>query len=186
MEQFTCPYDGEVLDEKSRFGRHMASAHPPPAVSAGDIEKVVASIDYPKSKRALIEYAAKRAPADSEVMRAVRALPERTCRDAAEVAIVFGEEKAGRARAAKEPPSVRGGHAAASGAVSAAAIAKILGGIDFPKTKPELIEHARRNQERVADPRGVIAVIERLPERRYKSTADVETDVGRVLLRGNP
>lgn len=111
-----CPYDGEAFDQKSRFERHMASAHPPSAVTAADLEKALAGIDYPKSKQELVEYAARRVPADSDVMRAIRALPDRTYRDAAEVALGFGEEKApagAHPRVETEPPSVRGGHAAA-------------------------------------------------------------------------
>lgn len=88
------PYDGEAFDQKSRFERHMASAHPPSAVTAADLEKALAGIDYPKSKQELVEHAAQREPADSDVMRAIGALPDRTYRDAADVALGFGEEKA--------------------------------------------------------------------------------------------
>jgi hypothetical protein len=71
----------------------MASAHPPPAVNAADIEKALAGIDYPKSKRELVEYAARRVPPNSEVLRTIRMLPDRNYRDAAEVAVAFGELK---------------------------------------------------------------------------------------------
>ncbi len=155
--RYVCPYDGEAFDQKSRFERHMASAHPPRAPCAADIEKALAGIEFPKSKRELVEYAAQRVPADSDVMRAIRSLPDGTYRDAAEVAVGFGQARGpgDGAPAEREPPSVRGGHAAATEGVSAAAVAKILGGIDFPKTKSELVDHARHRQESVgwASPR---------------------------------
>ena len=45
MAPFACPYDGEVFETRARYERHMASAHPPPAVSAADIEKALAGFD---------------------------------------------------------------------------------------------------------------------------------------------
>lgn len=38
MAEYTCEYDRETFDEKSRHERHMASAHPPRAASAADVE----------------------------------------------------------------------------------------------------------------------------------------------------
>jgi hypothetical protein len=90
---FVCPYDGEVFETRSRYERHMASAHPPRAVSAADIEKALAGIDYPKRKSELVEYAARRVPPDSEVLRLLAMLPDRTYRSAADVAKGFGELK---------------------------------------------------------------------------------------------
>ena len=135
-------------------------AQPPRrAPSAADLEKALAGIDFPKSKSGLVAYAAGRA--DPEVLQAIEALPDRIYRDAAEVAKAFGEIKTleeprpAREAAAEEPPGRRGGRAAATEAVSAAAVAKMLGGIHFPSSKAELLAHARKNRNTVADPEGV-------------------------------
>jgi hypothetical protein len=187
MSQFVCALCGEGFEQKSRYERHMASSHPPRAVSAADLEEALVGIDFPKSKPELVEYASRRLPPESEVLRVLKALPGRVYRDAAEVGVAFGEAKApGHPRSAKqvaasEPPGRRGGRAAATEAVSAAAVAKILGGVDFPKTKAELLEHADKNRMRVADSDGVLQVIERFPNRRYTSMADVEVEVGKIL-----
>jgi hypothetical protein len=193
MAQFVCEICTEGFDQRSRLARHMAASHPTRAVSAADIEKVLAGIEFPATKRQLIEHASRRVPAAGE-MQALKELPDRTYRDAAEVGIAYGEVKApGRTLTAEEaaglePPSRRGGRAAATEAVSAAAIAKMLHGIEFPKSKGEIVEYARQHQARakVADPEGVLGVIEQLPERRYASMAEVEIGVGDVFRRGPP
>lgn len=182
MAQFVCPYDGEEFEQRSRFERHMASSHPPRALTAADVEKALGGIDYPQSKQGLLDYAARRLPPDSEVLEAIRSLPDRNYRDAADVGVGFGQSKAPhRVFASAEPPSHRGGTVAVYYLVSAAAIARVLGGIDFPASKAELSAHANRHADRVSDPSGVQKVIERLPERRYTSMADVEAEVGRLL-----
>lgn len=96
MAQYVCELDGETFDQKSRYDRHMASAHPPHAVTAADLEKAIAGIDLPKTKEELVEYAASRQPPDSEVLRVLRQLPARTFRTAADIAKAFGQLKATR------------------------------------------------------------------------------------------
>lgn len=119
MAQFTCTICNEGFEQKSRYDRHMASSHPAPAPSAADVEKSLKGIDFPKSKPQLLKYASRRAGPRTDLYRLVKALPERTYRDAAEVAVALGELKAGgRVRSAKEvaaqsPPSRKGGKAAA-------------------------------------------------------------------------
>jgi Protein of unknown function (DUF2795) len=44
-----------------------------------------------------------------------------------------------------EAPSTRGGRAAATTSVSAAAVAKVLSGVNFPKNKDELRDYAQRH-----------------------------------------
>ncbi len=110
-------------------------------------------------------------------------------RDSADVAIALGEVKHAQGVrtaaqvAATEPPSTRGGKAAATAAISAATVAKVLSGIDFPKDKRELKGYAQKHmtEVEVADPYGIINVIDRLPEREYQNMADVEKSVGQVL-----
>jgi hypothetical protein len=188
MAQFNCPFCGEGFEQKSRYERHLAEAHPAPAVTAADLETTLAGIAFPADKRALVAHAAHRLPADAEVLRALEALPERTYRDAAEVAIAFGESKAGgtprtaRAVAAEEPPSRRGGRAAATEAVSAAAVAKALGGIDFPKSKAQLVAYAAR----VATGEEIVRLLERLPERRYADMAELFRALPRETSAAGP
>ena len=97
MAQFVCPYDGEVFEQKSRYERHLASAHPPSAPSAADVEKALAGIDYPKSRDELVAYAGARLQADSPVLELIRSLPDRVYHDAADVARGLGEIKSKRA-----------------------------------------------------------------------------------------
>lgn len=58
--------------------------------------------------------------------------------------------------------------------VSAAEVATFLKGIDFPKSKAELIDHAEDNNA----PPEVINLLEELPDRDYSSMAEVEHEVG--------
>jgi hypothetical protein len=186
MAQFVCPIDGEGFDQKSRFERHMASSHPKSALTAADLEHALAGITYPTGKAALIVHAGRRVPEDSDVMSALRSLPDRTFRDAAEVGIAWGEVKAKHPTEASmefvgtEPPSVLGGEVAAA-SLSAAGVATILGGIDFPATRDDLVEHARRQQGRVKEPHAILKLIGNLPDRSYQDMADVEEAVGEVL-----
>jgi uncharacterized protein DUF2795 len=73
-----------------------------------------------------------------------------------------------------------GGQAAATRAPSAAAIAKILTGADFPKDKPGLVECAEQNRSKVDEPAEIINVIRELPDRTYSSMADVEEALGEI------
>jgi len=63
------------------------------AVSAADVEKALAGIDFPKSRDEVVHYAAERLPPDSPVLDAIRRLPDQTYRTASDVAQGFGEEK---------------------------------------------------------------------------------------------
>ena len=92
---------------------------------------------------------------------------------AAEVKQLSKEESPGRGGKV-------GGRAAATRAPSAAAIAKILSGADFPKKKNELIECAEANKSKVEAAEEVIQVIRELPGRTYNNMADVEKAVAEV------
>ena len=75
-----------------------------------------------------------------------------------------------------------GGKVAAARAPSAAAIAKILSGADFPKKKNDLVKYAQTNKSKVeAAEEEVIQVIKDLPDKTYNNMADVEKSVGQVL-----
>src|SRR5215212_5255667 len=73
-----------------------------------------------------------------------------------------------------------GGKVAATRAPSAAAIAKLLSGVNFPKRKNELIVHAEANKTKIEAAEEVIQVIRELPERTYSNMADVEKAVAEV------
>lgn len=177
MAQFVCPYDNETFDQKSAYERHLASAHPPRAPSAADVEKALAGVDYPKSRDELVAYAAARLPADSPVLELIRSLPDRVYHDAADVAIALGELK-GKPAAT---PSREGGKAAATRAVSAASVARILAGIDLPASKAEIVRHAKANRDRVVPADEIIRLLEQLPNRTYRTMAEIEREVGKLL-----
>jgi hypothetical protein len=191
--QFNCAICGDGFEQKSRLERHIATSHPPSAPSAADVEKVLAGIRYPKTKKDLVEYASqKTSTIGQDLFDLIKSLPDRTYRDSAEVAVALGELKSGKKpRSAREieeteKPSAKGGRAAiASPSISAATIAKLLSGIDFPKSKAALVQYARHNLDNkekaeYASATEVLKVLENLPSRKYSNMADVEYEVGRL------
>ena len=190
MSQFTCSVCGQGFEQKSRLERHLATSHPPQAPSAADVEKVLSGIQYPKSKQDLVQYATQKlSTIGQDLFDLIKSLPSRTYRDSADVAVALGELKSGReVRTAEEiskseQPSKKGGRTAATSSVSAAAIAKVLSGIDFPKRKSSLKEYAKKNisKVQVGDPDTILNVIDRLPDREYNNMADVEKSVSNVI-----
>jgi len=168
----------------------MATAHPPSAPSAADVENVLSGTQYPRTKEDLVEYASQKASTvGQELLDLIKSLPDRTYRDSAEVAIALGELKSRKKpRSAREierteKPSAKGGRAAvASSSISAATVAKVLSGIDFPKSKNDLKEYAKDNisNTQVGDTEAVFGLLDELPPREYSSMADVEQEIGRI------
>jgi hypothetical protein len=189
--QFTCTICGDGYNQKSRLDRHMATSHPPSAPSAADVEKVLAGIRYPKTKRDLVLYASQHiSKASKSLIELIKSLPERSYRDSAEVAIALGELKsAKRVRSAKEvaiseKPSNKGGRAAVtSPLISAAGIANVLAGIKFPRTKDDLVEYAGYhldNRVEVEYTNEVLSFLNKLPTKEYSNMAEVEHEIGRL------
>jgi hypothetical protein len=188
--QFTCSVCGDGFEQKSALERHMATSHPPRAPSAADIEKVLSGIQYPKSNEDLVQYASQKlSTIGKDLFDLIKSLPPRTYRDSADVAIAFGELKSGKKVRtagevqASEQPSKKGGRAAViSSSISAATIAKVLSGIDFPKSKDGLREYAKENisKAEVQDIETLMNIFDELPAREYTNMADVEREVGRI------
>src|SRR5919197_1425168 len=190
MSQFTCSICGDGFEQKSRLERHLSTSHPPHAPSAADVEKALSGIQYPKSKQDLVQYATRKiSTIGQDLYDLIKSLPSRTYRDSADVAIALGESKSGKQiRTAEEiskseQPSKKGGRTAATSSVSAAAIAKVLSGIDFPKRKSSLKEYAKKNISKVevGDPNAILNVIDRLPDKEYNNMADVEKSIGSII-----
>jgi hypothetical protein len=191
MAQFTCSICGDGFEQKSLLERHMATSHPPQAPSAADVEKVLSGIQYPKSKEDLVRYISQKASTiGKDLYDLIKSLPSRTYRDSADVAIALGELKSGKEiRSAKEveaaeQPSKKGGMAAAKTSISAAAIAKVFAGIDFPKRKDGLKEYAKNISKAGIDDvdlNTLLDVINRLPDKEYDNMADIEKSIGSII-----
>jgi Protein of unknown function (DUF2795) len=121
-----------------------------------------------------LQHVARRRPA-GELLRLVRALPDRVYHNAAEIAVAVGELKRRRpvTRTDSEPPSRKGGPAAARTARSAAGLARILTGTGFPAVRADLKRRARANRTAVAHAEAILKDLERLPDRCYRSIAEV-------------
>jgi hypothetical protein len=168
----------------------MATSHPERAPSAADIEKALSGIQYPRTKEELVNYASSQV-SDKDLVNIINSLPSRIYRDSAEVAIALGEVKqkqgirSAEEVAQTEAPGTKGGRvaAAATSSVSAATVAKVLSGVDFPKNKGHLRHYAQKHMKDVgvADPQRILSVIDSLPDQEYQNMADVEKSVGQLL-----
>jgi hypothetical protein len=74
----------------------------------------------------------------------------------------------------------KGGEVAANKAPSAAAIAKLLSGIDFPKDKGKVIEYAENNKTKLDQPEQVIDTLKEIADRTYHNMAEVEQALGNI------
>src|ERR687888_110025 len=85
---------------------------------------------------------------------------------------------------AEEAPGRRGekigGKAAANRAASAAAIAKVLSGIEFPKGKSEIVNYAAKNKQKVGEIKEVLDIIKEIPDKNYHNMIEVEEALGEI------
>jgi len=71
---------------------------------------------------------------------------------------------------------------AATKAASAATVAKLLSGINFPKKKDEVIVYAKKNKGKLdkAQEEKIIGTINELPNRTYHTIVEVEKALGEI------
>ncbi len=62
------------------------------------------------------------------------------------------------------------------GSVSPAYIQKFLAGMDYPASRQEIVEHAKKNN---AD-QDVINILRAIPDQQYNSAVDVSKGIGQV------
>jgi hypothetical protein len=73
------------------------------------------------------------------------------------------------------------GYAAASKGASAASVAKLLKGIDFPANKDDIVQRIQQNKGKAEDSAdSVIDIINQMADKKYNSMADVEHEVGQI------
>src|SRR5919107_2423568 len=73
-----------------------------------------------------------------------------------------------------------GGKIAATRSTSAAAVAKIFSGIEFPKDKNELVDYAKENKSKVESLDELIEIIKKLPDTKYHNMTDIEKWLGEI------
>lgn len=169
MAQYECPICGQGFEQLSTYRRHMQTSHPEQAPSAADMEGALAGIEFPAARDELVLHA--REGGHDDIAALLEELPARRYRDAAEVARAFG----GLRRHQEKPdhqPSARGGRRALESR-SAARVAALLKGIEFPATRQDLEDHVA---SRASEPE--TATIQRLPERTYHDMSDVARAFG--------
>ncbi|HML06145.1 MAG TPA: DUF2795 domain-containing protein [Methanobacterium sp.] len=121
-----------------------------------DIERSLKGINFPAGKQDLVQQA-KKNKANSEVIKAIRNLPEDRFKSPTDVAKAWGEERRGK----QSTETHRGG--------ITTDIERSLKGINFPANKQDLVQQAKKNKAS----QNVLKAIKNLPEDRFKSPTDV-------------
>jgi ubiquinone biosynthesis protein COQ9 len=73
-----------------------------------------------------------------------------------------------------------GGKAAATNAPSAAAIAKLLSGIEFPKGKHEIVNYAEKNKQKVTKLKEILDTLKEIPDKKYHNMIEIEKAIGHM------
>ena len=126
-----------------------------------DIERSLKGMNYPASKRDLVQQA-KSNNASREVVQAIQNLPENKFNSPTDVAKAWGQERRGtHSGGTQSGRSHRGG--------ITADIERSLKGINFPASKRDLVQQAKSNNAS----REVVQAIQNLPENKFNSPTDV-------------
>jgi len=159
-----CPHCGRTFSTGPELRQHLEASHPEQAPSAADLEAALGGVRFP-ARREDLEAEVTDEPAS--LQRLVKALPDRTYRDAADVSVALHDAVSGEDTRSSEAPSSRGGAAS-----PATAVARALSGIDLP-AEPEAIQaHAR------GAGREVESLLAELPPGRYRDLAEIQAALG--------
>lgn len=170
MAQFTCEVCGAEFEQMSRYERHMLTSHPKQATSAADIEKALKGVDFPKTRKQLVDVLG---DDERKVRDIIQRLADQEYRDAAEVARAFGELRTDEKAPDNQPSKAGGEHAMQ--APSAARFASLFEGISFPASREQLISHAHPNATKQE-----MQALKQFGDHRYKSMADVTQELNKV------
>ncbi|MDX1676193.1 DUF2795 domain-containing protein [Arsukibacterium sp.] len=173
MAQFSCDICDATFEQKSRLERHMLTSHPKQAISAADLEKALKGIEFPASRDELLDAIDNNDERAGDIAEIIKSLPEQQYRDAAEVSRAFGGLRSHQEKP-DDQPSKKGG-ARAMEVASAANIASVFAGIDFPASGDELKQFARDNANDEQ-----MAIIKQFSDKTYHSMKDVAKEFGRV------
>lgn len=173
MAQFSCDICDATFEQKSRLERHMLTSHPQQAISAADIEKALKGIAFPASRDELVAAIDDSKQRAGEIADILKQLPDQQYRDAAEISRAFGGLRSHQDKP-DDQPSKKGG-ARAMEVASAANIASVFAGMDFPASGDELKAFARDNADAEQ-----MRIIEQFSDKTYHSMKDVAKEFGRV------
>ena len=124
-----------------------------------EIEKSLKGINFPANKQNLVQQA-KSNRASRDVINAIQNLPEDKFNSPTDVAKAWGEERRGE-HTERSIGTRRGG--------ITSEIEKSLKGINFPASRQDLVQQAKKNIASL----NVIRAIEKLPEDKFNSPTDV-------------
>ena len=172
MARFECESCGATFDQRSRLERHQQSSHPPRAPSAGDLTHALSGVDFPGQRDDLVAYARERG--ETQAAEVLQELPARTYRDAAEVTRAFSSIRRHEPKP-DDQPSRRGGERALE-SLSAARIASLFEGIEFPADAAKLRRWAR--DEATAEE---MEILEQFGDGPFHDMSDVAKEYGKVV-----
>ena len=173
MAQFTCEICAAEFEQKSRLERHLMTSHPKQAISAADIEKALKGIDFPASRDQLLNSIDSNDERQQEVVDIIKSLPDQAYRDAAEVARAFGGLRTHEQKPSHQPSKIGGERAMQVN--SAAKIASLFAGMEFPANADDLKAFARHKADKEQ-----MQLIEKFSEQTYYSMKDVAKEFGKV------
>ncbi|WP_424355547.1 DUF2795 domain-containing protein [Methanobacterium sp. MBAC-LM] len=124
-----------------------------------EIEKSLKGMNFPANRQDLVQQA-KKNNASRDVVKAIQNLPEDRFNSPTDVAKAWGEERRGE-HTERSSGTRRGG--------ITSEIEKSLKGINFPASRQDLVQQAKKNNAS----RDVVKAIQNLTEDKFKSPTDV-------------